>query len=45
VARAARYEPLGRDEADQTKMMMRVTLTGVVLTSILRSAGDGSTKK
>ena len=45
VARAARYEPLGRDEADQTKMTMRVTRAGVVLASILRSAGDGSTKK
>ena len=45
VARAARYEPLGRDEADQTKMTMRVTRAGVVLASIVRSAGDESTKK
>ena len=45
VARAARYEPLGRDEADQTKMTMRVTRAGVVLASILRSAGDESTNK
>ena len=38
VARAARYEPLGRDEADQTKMTTRVTRAGVVLASILFGA-------
>ena len=47
VARAARYEPLGRDEADQTKMMDDASDAHGSRFGVhpLRSAGDESTKK